>query len=183
MQPQESRSFTAISKQGILRVLVSKVSIGTPFEVSCPPQSPDTKEYNAIWDTGATGTVITKKVVADCGLRPISMTKVHTAAGINTVPVYLTSLYLPNKVCFPQLRVTEGVIADDAEVLIGMDVISKGDFAVTNTDGKTMFTFRIPSIESIDFAKKQPFRAPFKIGRNSPCPCGSGKKYKNCCGK
>ncbi|MBR5909010.1 MAG: SEC-C domain-containing protein [Schwartzia sp.] len=21
------------------------------------------------------------------------------------------------------------------------------------------------------------------IGRNDPCPCGSGKKYKNCCGK
>ena len=21
------------------------------------------------------------------------------------------------------------------------------------------------------------------IGRNAPCPCGSGKKYKNCCGK
>ena len=22
-----------------------------------------------------------------------------------------------------------------------------------------------------------------KIGRNAPCPCGSGKKYKNCCGR
>ncbi|NLF80400.1 MAG: hypothetical protein GX572_04315, partial [Clostridia bacterium] len=22
-----------------------------------------------------------------------------------------------------------------------------------------------------------------KIGRNEPCPCGSGRKYKNCCGK
>ena len=22
-----------------------------------------------------------------------------------------------------------------------------------------------------------------KIGRNDPCPCGSGKKYKKCCGK
>ena len=22
-----------------------------------------------------------------------------------------------------------------------------------------------------------------KIGRNDPCPCGSGKKYKYCCGK
>ena len=22
-----------------------------------------------------------------------------------------------------------------------------------------------------------------KIGRNDPCPCGSGKKYKQCCGK
>ena len=21
-----------------------------------------------------------------------------------------------------------------------------------------------------------------KVGRNDPCPCGSGKKYKNCCG-
>ncbi|MDZ7721286.1 MAG: SEC-C metal-binding domain-containing protein [candidate division KSB1 bacterium] len=21
------------------------------------------------------------------------------------------------------------------------------------------------------------------VGRNDPCPCGSGKKYKNCCGK
>lgn len=24
---------------------------------------------------------------------------------------------------------------------------------------------------------------PVKVGRNDPCPCGSGKKYKNCCGK
>ena len=22
-----------------------------------------------------------------------------------------------------------------------------------------------------------------KVGRNDPCPCGSGRKYKNCCGK
>jgi len=28
-----------------------------------------------------------------------------------------------------------------------------------------------------------PFRAPPKIGRNEPCPCGSGKKYKKCCGQ
>ena len=26
-------------------------------------------------------------------------------------------------------------------------------------------------------------RKPRKIGRNDPCPCGSGKKYKKCCGK
>lgn len=32
--------------------------------------------------------------------------------------------------------------------------------------------------------KKKPFvRKTKKIGRNDPCPCGSGKKYKNCCGK
>ncbi|MBO4297676.1 MAG: SEC-C domain-containing protein, partial [Clostridia bacterium] len=26
-------------------------------------------------------------------------------------------------------------------------------------------------------------RAGMKVGRNDPCPCGSGKKYKECCGK
>jgi len=31
--------------------------------------------------------------------------------------------------------------------------------------------------------KKAPSRSGGKVGRNAPCPCGSGKKYKNCCGK
>ena len=31
--------------------------------------------------------------------------------------------------------------------------------------------------------KKRPVRAGKKIGRNDPCPCGSGKKYKKCCGR
>jgi len=31
--------------------------------------------------------------------------------------------------------------------------------------------------------KKQPVKRAAKAGRNDPCPCGSGKKFKNCCGK
>lgn len=31
--------------------------------------------------------------------------------------------------------------------------------------------------------KRQPIRKEKKIGRNDPCPCGSGKKYKKCCGR
>jgi SWIM/SEC-C metal-binding protein len=27
-----------------------------------------------------------------------------------------------------------------------------------------------------------PLRKPVKVGRNDPCPCGSGRKYKKCCG-
>jgi len=29
----------------------------------------------------------------------------------------------------------------------------------------------------------QVIRTAPKVGRNDPCPCGSGKKYKNCCGR
>ena len=32
-------------------------------------------------------------------------------------------------------------------------------------------------------ARKAPVRTGRKIGRNEPCPCGSGKKYKHCCGR
>jgi preprotein translocase subunit SecA len=36
-------------------------------------------------------------------------------------------------------------------------------------------------------AQRQPQRAAVpagrKVGRNEPCPCGSGKKYKHCCGR
>jgi len=31
--------------------------------------------------------------------------------------------------------------------------------------------------------KAKPIRTGPKVGRNDPCPCGSGKKYKHCCGK
>ena len=30
---------------------------------------------------------------------------------------------------------------------------------------------------------KKPVVADKTVGRNDPCPCGSGKKYKNCCGR
>ena len=34
-----------------------------------------------------------------------------------------------------------------------------------------------------DTPKRKPVKAEKKIGRNDPCPCGSNKKYKNCCGR
>jgi uncharacterized protein YecA (UPF0149 family) len=66
-----------------------------------------------------------------------------------------------------------------------MDIISKGDFAVTNYNGKTIFTLRYSSLECMDFVKtpykEKPSTVTNKIGRNDPCPCGSGKEYKHCC--
>ncbi len=36
--------------------------------------------------------------------------------------------------------------------------------------------------ESAAGSKRKPARRSAKVGRNQPCPCGSGKKYKKCCG-
>jgi hypothetical protein len=40
-----------------------------------------------------------------------------------------------------------------------------------------------PAYERTPYTPPQPYIAPPRIGRNDACPCGSGKKYKKCCGK
>jgi uncharacterized protein YchJ len=67
-----------------------------------------------------------------------------------------------------------------------MDVIAQGDLAVTNFNGHTTFSFRMPSMDEIDFVKHSyllPAVNDQKVGRNDLCPCGSGKKYKHCHGR
>ncbi len=41
---------------------------------------------------------------------------------------------------------------------------------------------RLSDLNGNIFAPTAPYRAPETAGRNDPCPCGSGKKYKKCCG-
>ena len=40
-----------------------------------------------------------------------------------------------------------------------------------------------PSSNNRQGVKAQPIKVDEKIGRNDPCPCGSEKKYKKCCGR
>jgi len=51
-----------------------------------------------------------------------------------------------------------------------------------NIERKEVSKQKITNDGGKEKAKKQPKKVE-KIGRNEPCPCGSGKKYKNCCGK
>jgi preprotein translocase subunit SecA len=43
------------------------------------------------------------------------------------------------------------------------------------------YDFRGNSFDN--FSPRQPLEQPDRLSRNSPCPCGSGEKYKHCCGK
>lgn len=151
---------------------------------SSRPNSKDIKnnQYIATWDTGATNTVISEKVVKECELIPIGFTKVLTANGIMDTGVYVIDIILPDNVEINNLKVTEGKIGN-TDVLVGMDIITRGDFAVSNYNNQLKFTYREPSMQPIDFVKDRTIKVPDKTGRNKPCPCGSGKKYKNCHGR
>lgn len=112
---------------------------------------PQLSAFEAIWDTGATASMVTQRVVDACGLKPIGTTAISHAQGTTEdVDIFLVNIVLPNMVRFPGVRVAQAILPN-VDVLLGMDIISQGDFAITNSDGNTKFSFRIPSQANIDF--------------------------------
>ena len=145
-----------------------------------------------IWDTGATGSVITKSTAAALGLTPVTKTFVNGVHGRKEVNVYFVNITLNNDQITLNCTVTEcEELSNDqsAGMLIGMNVISLGDFSITNFDGKTVMSFRRPSLGTVDFVNEiNEFNKYLKIhnvwlkNNNQKCPCGSGKLWKNCHG-
>ena len=184
----ENSSFT-VKYSGLSRTLSSRVLVSDPTQtrlIGKSLNSDNQKEYNAVWDTGATGTVITKKIADELNLKPTGVATVHHAGGMDQRQCYSVDMVLPNRAGVGLVTVTEAPLPDGTDVLIGMDIITLGDFAVSNFNNKTTFTFRMPSLMETNYVKaasKNSVKNTEKPGRNAPCPCGSGKKYKNCCGR
>lgn len=146
-----------------------------------------------LWDTGAQGSAITQKAAQKLGLVAIKKTYVRGVHGVEEVNVYYIQIYLNNENITVPCQVTEcNELSNDGSVdlLLGMNVISKGDFVVSNFNGKTTMTFRVPSLQHIDFvAEINEYNRILKIyGIEAKkgikrCPCNSGKDFKNCHGK
>ncbi|MBQ3087167.1 MAG: preprotein translocase subunit SecA [Clostridia bacterium] len=74
-------------------------------------------------------------------------------------------------------EMTTGIREGTVQMLLTTQIRSEEDV-------KRRQTVRITSTSGGDDSeKKQPVRKGVKVGRNEPCPCGSGKKYKFCCGR
>lgn len=63
----------------------------------------------------------------------------------------------------------------------GVQIVNMQDESVIETDlARAAEQFHPDEEEVLEI--EQPITKGSKVGRNDPCPCGSGKKYKNCCG-
>lgn len=70
---------------------------------------------------------------------------------------------MPNNVIVQNVIVACADLGINIDLLIGMDIISLGDFAITNVNGKTIFSFRLPSVSIIDFnCTENPYHQFFK---------------------
>ena len=104
-------------------------------------------EVTALWDTGSTVTCIKPILWDHLGIHPFDTTGRIELAGVGgRVKTDITIINLILTPCLIIEYCTVYVLdfPGDADVLIGMDIIKKGDFAVCNTNGKTSFTFAIP---------------------------------------
>jgi SEC-C motif len=184
---QPYHAFTT-KYSGITNRIITPVQVAPAFDLKNPPPHPKFYPTSALWDTGATQSVVTENTVKTLGLVPVGKSLVHYGKGHSHANTYLVNLVLPNSVGFEGVLVSEcdDPVNNQFGVIIGMDIIASGDLSITNCNGQTWLTYRYPSVQTADFVadtKKLPAAAVSgKIGRNEKCPCGSGKKYKKCHG-
>ena len=133
--------------------------------------------YRAVWDTGAMRTVLSERVVDELRLTVTGYERLASVGAVRDATEHFVDIYLPNRLGVIDTPILKGDLPGKTDVLIGMDIITLGDFAVTNFGDKTVMSFRFPSVRTIDFVKED------QPSRNSPCPCGSKKKFKHCHGK
>jgi hypothetical protein len=187
-------AFT-VRYSGLVNKIVTPVTIFPAFN----PQTqnvPSSRQFEALYDTGATHSSISPKVVAELNLPVVGAIKVGVGGGHLETTTHLVTIGLPNNVMFGIQQVAQIQLHGGIDVLIGMDIIGRGDFVVSSFGGKTTFSYCVPPRREVDFvgevndtSKKDasnasvPLVSPPQQGRNSPCKCASGKKFKQCCGR
>lgn len=184
----KTSAFTIKSTNGISRVLQTEIAIfqsGTNVSM----------KIQGIWDTGATAMAITSRVVQSMGLVATGFAMVNTANGQVPQNTYSIDVVLPNGVKIAGLVATElPGLTDGCDALIGMDIITLGDFSITNHNNVTCMSLRIPSSHEIDYVASPDFgivkvtpgnsqETVKQVKPNDKCSCGSGEKYKRCHGK
>ena len=152
-------AFTLTARDGLLREILVPIKLKHASVVSIDDKT--MIDANAIWDTGATHSVISRELANKMSLKPISMSRVNGVHGLKEVPTYTIDLILNNKIRFDNINVTEGELSPGkVDFLIGMNIIALGDSSITQYVNKrgqacSVFSFQYPStLKSCDYVQK-----------------------------
>lgn len=146
---------TTKRNQTIVDSVVTECYVYAPTSLFGGEKITRVKVSRSLWDTGASATLVSSKITKVLNLVPI---------GKSIVSGYNSNLDVKNSflvhVGLPTGDVITNVVAmefdgEDYDMVIGMDIICKGDFALTNKDDRTTFSFRIPSTEELDFTQSK----------------------------
>jgi hypothetical protein len=115
-------------------------------------------KISALWDTGATMSCIKPELINQFKMSLLPDNYSITASGIGgsvRTDATVISIYLTENLIIEGCPVYITDFPGDTDLIIGMDIIGMGDFAVCNVDGKTSFSFAVPPFsDRVNFAVK-----------------------------
>ena len=99
----------------------------------------------AVWDTGATSSMISAALAKKLALPPISTAQIAGVHGVQNARCYSIDIVFGNKFMIPAVKVSEASDFGGFDVLVGMDIISKGKMDIDGTSGKLKVCFQYPA--------------------------------------
>jgi len=129
----------------------------TPVNVhSIPFNSALSVTVDALWDTGASISAVTPEIQQQLKAPTVDKKAISGIHNTQIVDVIYITLELPNHVIKKNIKVVVCNITSNVGMILGMDIISMGDFALSNGNDQTLVSFAVPPFkEKIDFSKKQ----------------------------
>jgi predicted aspartyl protease len=139
-----SQAFT-IKANGLISRIRTPVSIRQSFDY-CQTFNlrSDQVDVAALWDTGASLSSISQGLAAKLGLSKVDRETVAGFGGYQVANIDIVDILLPNQVVIPNVRVAEFFDNGKFDVIVGMDIITLGDFSITNHGGLSVVSFRMP---------------------------------------
>ena len=190
LKPPPFNAFT-IKFDRKVQLIITPIKIAEAFDPKeVAPETVNHLEFTALWDTGATGSVIKNSTAQRLGLIPSGITRMNHAGGCSDSNTYVVNILLPNNVGIVGVQVSEcAETVGDFGAIIGMDIINKGDLSISNIDEKTCMTYRFPSYRTYDFVEEYNKLLFSGVQPYHPCPCGKVDKngkpvnFSQCHGK
>ena len=110
---------------------------------------------NAQWDTGAEISCVSRRLIRSIQPKPQGCSVVAGVSGETTSFDFVVDIMLAPEFHIRNVEVCSALLArDDIDLIIGMDIISMGDLAISNYDGRPTLSFRIPSLERTDYTQQ-----------------------------
>lgn len=123
-----------VNHEGLVQRIISQVTV-------MPVSGNSSVTVSALWDTGATTSMLNDSVARALNLGEIGYTEYAHANGIAESSIYAADVDFQGGLKIRKIELIGLSDIHDFGLLIGMDIISQGDFRVRNDNGNTVFTF------------------------------------------
>ncbi len=155
-------------------------------------QSPETQEaYNAFWSTYFEAEKQNYKKILANHETVFSGKLKEVAKQFDMDPVTFTGFLDGANSSLKDGELDLNALTEESEIALKFDF---DRLYINMHNAKADWLFNLPEWETVRTAEQRKeltrqyraekiFVAPPSVGRNDPCPCGSGKKYKKCCGR